>query len=73
MAGARSLLFSSHRVGLSGATGIDPQKMLSVIQSTLATTLVLTPELLKALVMMAESGFVIPRSLRFIAVGGAAV
>ncbi|MDZ4099650.1 MAG: AMP-binding protein, partial [Methylophilaceae bacterium] len=73
MAGARSMLFPSHRVGLSGATGIDPQKMLNMIQSTLATTLVLTPELLKALVMMAESGFIIPKSLRFIAVGGATV
>ena len=73
MAGARTMLFPSNLVGLSGATGIDPQKMLTMIQSTLATTLVLTPELLKALVMMAESGFIIPKSLRFIAVGGATV
>lgn len=73
MAGARTMLFPSHHVGLNGAIGIDPQKMLTMIQSTLATTLVLTPELLKALVMMAESGFIIPKSLRFIAVGGAAV
>ncbi|MDP2247242.1 MAG: AMP-binding protein [Nitrosomonadales bacterium] len=73
MAGARSMLFPSNLVGLSGATGIDPQKMLTMIQSTLATTLVLTPELLKTMVMMAEVGLIIPKSLRFIAVGGAAV
>ncbi|CAG0979908.1 long-chain acyl-CoA synthetase [Methylophilaceae bacterium] len=73
LAGARSVILPSHQVGLNGATGLEPQKMLQAIVMAKATTLVLTPELLKALVMMAEAGAAIPDTLRFIAVGGATV
>jgi len=73
LAGARSVIQPSQEVGLSGAAGLDPQKMLQAISMAGATTLVLTPELLKALVMMAEAGVAMPDTLRFIAVGGATV
>jgi len=73
MAGARCILLPSQRVGLSGATGLEPHKLLETIQHSVATTLVLTPELLKALVMLAEAGCALPDSLRFVAVGGATV
>jgi len=73
MAGARCTLLPSQRVGLTGATGLDPQRLLETIQHSQVTTLVLTPELLKALVMLAESGHELPDSLRFVAVGGATV
>lgn len=73
LAGARSVIRPSQQVGLSGASGLDPQKMLQAIVTAKTSTLVLTPELLKALVMMAEGGAAVPASLRFIAVGGATV
>lgn len=73
MAGARCTLLPSQRVGLTGATGLDPQRLLETIQHSQVTTLVLTPELLKALVMLAEAGHELPDSLRFVAVGGATV
>lgn len=73
LAGARSILRPSHEVGLSGATGLNPQVMLQAILTSPATTLVLTPELLKALVLMVEAGAPVPSRLRFIAVGGATV
>ena len=73
MAGASCVLLPSQHIGLTGATGLDPHKLLQAINSSAATTLVLTPELLKALVMMAEAGCALPDTLRFVAVGGAAV
>lgn len=73
LAGARAVIRSCQEVGLSGASGLDPQKMLQAMLLAKASTLVLTPELLKALVMMAEAGAPVPGSLRFVAVGGATV
>lgn len=73
LAGARAVIRSCQEVGLSGSSGLDPQKMLQAILLAKASTLVLTPELLKALVMMAEAGAPVPDSLRFAAVGGATV
>lgn len=73
LAGARTVIRPCQEVGLSGASGLDPQKMLQAMRQAQASTLVLTPELLKALVMMAEAGAELPARLRFVAVGGAAV
>ncbi|PKO73988.1 MAG: AMP-dependent synthetase, partial [Betaproteobacteria bacterium HGW-Betaproteobacteria-15] len=73
LAGARAVIRPCQEVGLSGASGLDPQKMLQAMLLAKASTLVLTPELLKALVMMTEAGAPVPDSLRFVAVGGATV
>lgn len=73
LAGARTVIRPCQEVGLSGASGLDPQKMLQAMRQAQASTVVLTPELLKALVMMAEAGAELPARLRFVAVGGAAV
>ncbi|KAF0842880.1 long-subunit acyl-CoA synthetase (AMP-forming) [Methylovorus glucosotrophus] len=73
LVGATTTLYSSSRVGLSGASGLNVPQLLRTIQETNPTTLLLIPELLRALVMAAESGWVPPASLRLIAVGGARV
>jgi long-subunit acyl-CoA synthetase (AMP-forming) len=73
LAGATSILLPSAQVGLTGASGLDVSKMLSVLSDNRATTTVMTPELLHALVSTIEAGFARPPHLRFIAVGGASV
>lgn len=73
MAGATAHLYQSKQVGMSGASGFDVQKMMQLLQTTQASTLILTPELLNALVCAVELGIPAPASLRFIAVGGATV
>lgn len=73
MAGATAVLYGAQQVGLSGATGFDVQKMMQALHTNKATTLILTPELLNALVSMVEAGYPVPEHLRFVAVGGASV
>lgn len=73
LAGASCNLPGMQDVGLSGASGLDVKKMMQSLHMTLATSTVMTPELLRALVMAIEAGMPRPGNLRFIAVGGAAV
>lgn len=56
----------------SGVHGsqLRPQRLLQVLQQALPHSLILVPQLLQALLQMAEAGTEIPSSLRFIAVGG---
>lgn len=71
LAGATSVVLPTAEVGLSGAVGLDLEKMLTALRKQEATTTVLTPELLHALVIALEAGLPRPQHLRFIAVGGA--
>lgn len=73
LAGATVCLRSSADVGLQGASGFDPRRCLEAIRDSRATTLILVPELLHALVRAIEAGVPAPSSLRFVAVGGAPV
>lgn len=73
LAGASCHLLSASEVGLTGATGLDLKKMMQALHLTQASTTVLTPELLRALIMAIEAGMPKPSQLRFIAVGGASV
>lgn len=73
LAGATAILMSSSKVGLIGATGLNVATMMEALNYSKATTTVLTPELLAALVTALESGYSKPPYLRFIAVGGASV
>jgi long-subunit acyl-CoA synthetase (AMP-forming) len=56
-----------------GYGGIDAPKFLQAIQDAAPDSLVLVPELLRLLVHACANGWKVPRTLRFIAVGGAAV
>jgi long-chain acyl-CoA synthetase len=60
-------------IGFSGSSKIYFEKMLQVIHQTQVTTLIMTPELLRGLLMACEFGMNIPTRLRFVAVGGALV
>lgn len=73
LAGATTTLLPSANVGLTGSAGLDISKMLVALITSKATTTVLTPELLTALVTAIEAGYPKPPYLRFIAVGGASV
>lgn len=73
LAGATAIILPLEDVGLTGSSGFQLQKMLHAISTQQPTSLILTPELLLALVSALEAGFPMPTALRFIAVGGASV
>jgi long-chain acyl-CoA synthetase len=73
LAGASVALLPFDEIGLRGASGVDVRKMATTLAAHNATTTILTPELLRGLVAVAQSGVPLPRSLRFVAVGGAPV
>jgi long-subunit acyl-CoA synthetase (AMP-forming) len=73
LAGASCHLLPLSEVGLSGSTGLDVKKMLAALIQCHATTTILTPQLLHAMVAAIEAGHPTPRDLRFVAVGGAPV
>ncbi len=59
--------------GLAGSSGLDPRRLFAALQACAPTTVILVPQLLKALVECAETGLSVPAALRFAAVGGAPV
>jgi len=73
LAGATCHLLPLAEVGLSGSSGLDIKKMLAALIEYRATTTILTPQLLHALVAAIEAGHPAPQQLRFVAVGGAPV
>ncbi|MDD2916140.1 MAG: AMP-binding protein [Gallionella sp.] len=73
MAGANCHLLPLSAVGLSGASGLDVKKMLAALIECRATTTILTPQLLHAMVAAIEAGHPAPQQLRFVAIGGAPV
>lgn len=73
VAGATTTLLPAAQVGLTGATGLNISAMTYALTTSQATTTVLTPELLTAMVSAVEAGHPKPPYLRFIAVGGASV
>lgn len=71
--GAKVTVLPLAEVGLSGSSGFDVQAFMRTLSSHQPTTLILTPELLLALVSALEAGMPRISSLRFVAVGGASV
>ena len=73
IAGGTYAPLSGERVGLKNPLRPDPKVMLGAIQQERATSLILVPEYLAALVVaMEESGVRLPQ-LRLVAVGGATI
>lgn len=70
--GATCLAPSCRSTGMSYGQP-DPQRLLEAISQARPASLILVPELLRALVAGAGQGWRPPASLRFVAVGGAAV
>lgn len=73
LSGATSLLPSLRDTGLIGASGLDRSKMYVALRKRRATSAILSPQMLKALVETIEAGPPVPEHLRFLAVGGAPV
>lgn len=73
IAGASCVVLPGSETGLTGASGLNLHKLLTVLASTQATTAIFTPALLNALVCATEAGNPVPEHLRFLAVGGATV
>ena len=61
------------RVGLTGASGVQAATMLQALHEFDASTAILAPQMLQALVVMLEGGAAMPSHLHFLAVGGAPV
>lgn len=70
--GATCIVPASADTGMSYGA-LDPQRLLRTISLHQPESLLLVPELLRLIVRAAQGGFSIPRSLKFIAVGGAPV
>ena len=70
--GATCVLPSCTTTGM-GYANLDARKLLGTISAQSPDSLILVPQLLQVLVEAAERGWRVPRSLRFVAVGGARV
>lgn len=70
--GALSLIPSCARTGMSYGA-FDLRRFVTTVGEAAPHSLILVPELLQALVTAADSGWRVPDSLRFVAVGGARV
>lgn len=73
LSGGRCMLPPLREVGTLGASGVEPDRMLSCLHQTQATTAITVPQMLRALAGETASGAPAPRTLRFLAVGGAPV
>ena len=72
-AGATVLSPSLAVVGLSGSSGLDVQRFVGLLIQSQATSCIMIPQMLHALVAAVEAGSPKPEKLRLIAVGGAPV
>jgi len=70
--GVPCILPSLSELGTTGSRTLDFIKLFSLVRQQKATSIILIPELLQALLAVVENGIQLP-DLRFIAVGGASV
>ncbi|HYQ72556.1 MAG TPA: AMP-binding protein [Gammaproteobacteria bacterium] len=73
LAGAGVILPSGRERGLTGSQQLDTGKLFTCLHAWRPHSLVLVPQMLKALTIAAGRGMPLPDSLRFVAVGGARV
>ena len=71
LAGATACLWPMSEVGLRGAAGLQPRVLLEALDLARASSAILVPQLLQAIVEAIEAGLPRPVGLRFVAVGGA--
>jgi len=72
-AGAMLSVPSQKTLGIQGASGVDPTRLLGCLAERRAESLILVPQLLLMLVTAAEQKAFNPHVVRFAAVGGARV
>ncbi len=73
LAGATACLPPLAAVGLRGSSTLDVGRMNEALHAWQATTAILVPQMLQALVAAGRMGVTLPDSLRYLAVGGAPV
>jgi long-subunit acyl-CoA synthetase (AMP-forming) len=73
LASGEVVVLTQDKLGFNGSQLVDPNTFLSAITQHQPNSLICVPELLILLVQAASSGWEIPKSLKFIAVGGAHV
>ncbi len=73
LAGACSCILPLRQVGLQGASALDTGVMLQAMHAQRASSAIMVPQMLHALVAALGMGGKAPATLRFIAVGGAPV
>ncbi|MDT8427229.1 MAG: AMP-binding protein [Pseudomonadales bacterium] len=73
LSGAELVLATAAELGFNGSSGFSIERFLGAVQSSQANSLILIPQLLEALVHSCQSGWTVPKQLRFIAVGGGTV
>ncbi|HSD62079.1 MAG TPA: AMP-binding protein, partial [Burkholderiales bacterium] len=71
LAGACAVLPRLRAVGLAGAARFEPGMLLTALWGQEASSVILTPQMLNGLVAALETGLLAPRSLHFVALGGA--
>lgn len=69
---ARATVHLPADTGMRGSA-VDPVRLLGLLEQLRPQSLILVPQLLQALLHAAHGGWSLPKSLRFIAVGGARV
>ncbi|HEY0938530.1 MAG TPA: AMP-binding protein [Steroidobacter sp.] len=70
--GAKVIALPAEATGV-GYDGLNPKRLFQALDETLPESIIVVPELLRALVHGIRSGWRAPASLKFIAVGGGAV
>ncbi len=73
LAGGTVIVKPMQALGFNGSSGFQLEKLLQTIEQEKPNSLILLPQLLLALVTAAETGWPVPQSLSFIAVGGGKV
>ncbi|WP_310446824.1 AMP-binding protein [Thiobacillus sp.] len=73
LAGATVCLPLLAAVGLSGSSGLDVGRLLAALGEWQASSAIMVPQMLQAVVAAGQAGAPLPRSLRYLAVGGAPV
>jgi long-subunit acyl-CoA synthetase (AMP-forming) len=73
LAGATVCLPRLATVGLSGSSGLDVGRLIAALIDWRASTAIMVPQMLQALVTAGQAGATLPRTLRYLAVGGAPV
>ena len=71
--GGTIILKSQTELGIGGSSGLDIQKWAEALAESRTESLILTPELLKALIFLMSHHGLVLESLRFVAVGGGKV
>ena len=73
LAGATICLPSLAEVGLAGSSGLNVGRLIAALGEWQASSAIMVPQMLQAVVTAGQAGIEIPQTLRYLAVGGAPV